>query len=374
MAIDNSLPSPAQIEVTLFGPGYGESVLVHLGSNRWAIIDSCIEPQSRSPAALEYLAARGVNPEEAVVLVASTHWHDDHIRGLSDVVRICENARFACPLAFRKEEFIGAVSRFNVNNGIAGGSGVQELWKIYHLMVEGRRPKLASAGMELLSISGQELGHGQPVKIDALSPSDHQVDKFLLEIAQDLPQFKMTKFRAVSRTPNESALVILVQIGPVAILLGADLEEEGDPNVGWSAVIRDRGVFQPKAAVYKVAHHGSITAHHDQIWTELLIETPFALLTPWNRAKGLPTGEDIKRLVELTEKGYITAVPKQAISKVKRDPAVERTIQETVGGKLRRAQPSFGTLRLRTIENDHSQWHVELSDTASPLNRLVTAA
>ncbi len=36
-------PEPDEIEVSLIGPGYGESVLVHLGDGEWVVADSCVE-------------------------------------------------------------------------------------------------------------------------------------------------------------------------------------------------------------------------------------------------------------------------------------------------------------------------------------------
>jgi hypothetical protein len=36
-----SAPAPEELEVTVFGPGFGESVIVHLGHNRWIVFDSC---------------------------------------------------------------------------------------------------------------------------------------------------------------------------------------------------------------------------------------------------------------------------------------------------------------------------------------------
>lgn len=34
-------PDAQEMEITLFGPGYGESVVVHLGDQHWFIVDSC---------------------------------------------------------------------------------------------------------------------------------------------------------------------------------------------------------------------------------------------------------------------------------------------------------------------------------------------
>ena len=72
-------PSPDEIEVTLFGPGYGEAIAVHLGEGTWLLVDSCIDPVSRAPASGTYLEQIGVSVNQVLAIVAS-HWHDDHVR------------------------------------------------------------------------------------------------------------------------------------------------------------------------------------------------------------------------------------------------------------------------------------------------------
>ena len=91
----NYRTSPAidQVELNLFGPGYGESVLVHLGANRWLIVDSCIEVTSGKPAALEYLDRLGVDASTRVLYLVATHWHDDHVGGFAALVERCKQAR-----------------------------------------------------------------------------------------------------------------------------------------------------------------------------------------------------------------------------------------------------------------------------------------
>jgi len=372
LGIDNSKPSPSQIEITLLGPGYGESILIHFGGNQWGIIDSCIAPKQKAPAALNYLRSIDVNPEEAVVIIVASHWHDDHIRGLSQIVETCKEAVFSCPSVFGKIEFASMLSRFNKNNKTATGSGVQEMWKIYNMLGNrGKCPKLAVEGKRILSISTDQTAHGKPVQFWSLSPSDHQVDLFLQEIGAQLPQRKNTKYRAVAYNPNRAAQVNLIEIGPLAILLGADLEEKGKNNLGWSTIIANRDAMLPKACVYKVAHHGSINAHHNGIWEELLSDKPFALITPWNRSNGLPTEDDIKRFTALTPNGYITSQPKATGTNVRRDPAVERMIKQITGGRLHHAEPRYGVIRLRTTDGNHNQWNIDLSDAASSLAGLA---
>ena len=60
--MENGLtPDDDCLEVSLFGPGYGECVVVHLGFGDWVVVDSCIEPDSRDPIALAYFSAIGTD-------------------------------------------------------------------------------------------------------------------------------------------------------------------------------------------------------------------------------------------------------------------------------------------------------------------------
>jgi glyoxylase-like metal-dependent hydrolase (beta-lactamase superfamily II) len=90
--------------VLLFGPGYGECILVHLGGGNWLLVDSCIDQRSGEQPALEYLGRIGMDPAACVRLIVATHWHDDHVRGLARVVARCREARFACSAALRARE------------------------------------------------------------------------------------------------------------------------------------------------------------------------------------------------------------------------------------------------------------------------------
>ena len=67
---------------------------MHVGHGSWILIDSCIDGQTKRPAALSYLQDIGVNPAQDVKMIVASHWHDDHIRGLASVVEACPQARF----------------------------------------------------------------------------------------------------------------------------------------------------------------------------------------------------------------------------------------------------------------------------------------
>ena len=67
-------PKATVREVTVIGPGYGESIVVHLGDTSWLVVDSCVDPASGdSSAALKYLTMLGVDVAQAVKPVSYTH-------------------------------------------------------------------------------------------------------------------------------------------------------------------------------------------------------------------------------------------------------------------------------------------------------------
>ena len=84
-------PGPNDFERTLLGPGYGECAIIHYGHGEWIIVDSCVD-EAGHPAALNYLRQIGVDAGRSVRMIVVTHWHDDHIRGIVQVVRNCPRA------------------------------------------------------------------------------------------------------------------------------------------------------------------------------------------------------------------------------------------------------------------------------------------
>src|SRR5690349_22292271 len=97
-------PDPDEVEIAVFGPNYGECILVHLGVSNWLVIDSCIA--SGAPAALTYLNAIKVDPSIALKSIVVTHWHDDHCRGLSKLIEAAPSATLCLASALTEREFL----------------------------------------------------------------------------------------------------------------------------------------------------------------------------------------------------------------------------------------------------------------------------
>jgi hypothetical protein len=175
-----SHPSDDELEVSVFGPGIGECIVVHLGHREWIIVDSCCEANGE-PTALAYLNDIGVDVESEVKLIVASHWHDDHIRGLSRVFSECSSAVFSCAIALREKEFCTLVEAYGGDPMIEYKS-VEELSRIFWEMEEISKKGLprnivwALENTTLLSKDGR-------YTIKALSPSHEAVKLAIKDIS-----------------------------------------------------------------------------------------------------------------------------------------------------------------------------------------------
>lgn len=184
------------------------------------------------------------------------------------------------------------------------------------------------------------------VRAYSLSPSDSAILRAGLDFAQRLPNSGERKRRITSPTPNHASVVLWVEIGDQNILLGADLERTGDPKAGWTVILNDSTVVSGRAAVFKVPHHGAESAHEPQVWSQLLLEHPIAILSPFTLGSTfLPTREDVRRLISSTPKAYITATPVKR--RYRWTNKVVRELVEDVTQDIHNAHCGWGQIRLR---------------------------
>jgi hypothetical protein len=348
----NRPPSPHELEISIFGPGYGECVVVHLGNNHWFIVDSCIDIYTKEPAALAYFKRLNIDPSISVKQVIATHWHDDHIRGFAETFSECKSAQLILSTALQVPEFhqlvcLGAETMID-------SSGVNELHQVIEIMLD-RKENGIQHSEPVFAIEGRRIWHdaiqtlGSEIvrcEIFSLSPSDSAVLASQREFINLLSDMGRLKTWVQSITPNRAAVVIQLKVGNFSVLLGADLEESGDPRTGWSAVVRSHSPLDGKASVFKIPHHGSKTAHHAQVWQAMLDGDPIAVVTPCKRGNvNLPTENDVLRLKSFTTNAFMTSSRKEKRT-IDRDHTVEKTIKEAAR-KMSVIDGSSGHVRIR---------------------------
>lgn len=327
----DTAPNPHELEISVFGPGFGECILVHVGDGDWVIVDSCIDRKSGQPIALDYLRSIGVNVASQVKLVVATHWHDDHIRGIAQVLHATPGARFVDSDAYPFKELvemveIGATSPSH-------SSATKEYHQILSILKKrqerGQRaetvgPVRAIANRRLLALTNAE--RALQAEVFSLSPADSSIALARAELSYALDAIK-DRSRPPKQGANEFSIVLWLKVGALDVMLGADLEHVSGTTEGWRAILRSAERPSGHARFFKVPHHRSENADCPESWTELLSQQPIAVVTAHSPSRR-PRPSDISRLCARTQHVLLTSDPYR-YALPRRDKAVERTMNET---------------------------------------------
>lgn len=182
-------PATDQIEVSVFGPGFGEAILVHLGNGEWLAVDSCVD--GGRVAQLEYLERIGVEVASAVKLQLVSHWHNDHIAGLSRFFGRARSARLHYAAALTTKEFLTYAELLNTDDPNPLALETKELVETFNTAIgEDRRREPVVADTQIYRSETSE--------IFALSPASREYERFVAHIARLIPSAAVPQRRTLS--------------------------------------------------------------------------------------------------------------------------------------------------------------------------------
>jgi beta-lactamase superfamily II metal-dependent hydrolase len=357
-------PEPDEFEMSVIGPGKGECVILHIGNNEWCVIDSCIARGATLPVAVEYLSQFGDSALDRVHLVIATHWHDDHIRGISSALSAFPNAKFCCSLALKQRELLQMIQA--AGSTVGKNSGVNEFYRIFETL----RERMTTAGTDKRKAAPVWAGKDRiilslanerefPVEIFSMSPSDLTITQTLQNLAAFIPRAGDQQQSIPDVAENDTSIVLLVQVGEIVALLGADLEHKTSQEEGWFSILASVKADK-KSRYFKIPHHGSPNADCPEVWQHLLEEEPIAVITPYSSGVGLPRPSDLTRLKSRTSKLYCTSQPKKKLPT--RDSTVERQLR---GYERIAVDNSPGHVRIRSsLKNPTKPASIELFNGA----------
>lgn len=375
ISINIKIPANDEIEVTTIGagPGAGESIILHLGNGKWAVIDSCVADGITLP--LYYLKKLGVNIEKEVELVICTHWHTDHIKGLSDVLSECYNANFYIAKVGQIKTFF----RYVVSRTTGEDYTKQGVWSEFKKCIDilserQQQPKYAGIDREIYN--DPKLN----IHIKAVSPSDRMLDKFdeLLLTAKE-------NEATIDIDPNMCSIALILSVGNQNIILGADLECnryndnltqcEGKckerKDFGWCNVLEESTSFNAinEYNYIKIPHHSSITGFCPKKWNDYFADYKIGTSTVYvnNTGKNLPDKEMLERYFNLCDEYYLTA-PKAVTSKDKKGKSEIDYKKGIVVTKVLVIPQNIGIICSRLKIGTNVSWHTHLSGTALQIN------
>lgn len=217
-AVSPAAPRVSSAEVTFLDVGQGDAIFVSLPGGRSLLIDG--GPAGAGERVLgPFLRHRGEGRLDAVVV---SHFHDDHLGGLSELLA---------------DPSIG-VGEVVLASGHPTGEELSPSASAFFASVAARKipVRTVAAGDGLKLRSGA-------IVLAVLGPSRPAV-------GADTPGLSPTS------RENNSSLVLRVTVGPAAFLLPGDLERDGEEALlaGGAFGVGRNGL---PCAVLKVAHHGS---------------------------------------------------------------------------------------------------------------------
>lgn len=319
----STAPKHDEIEFTVFGPGVGESSLLHYGDNEWLIVDSC-SYQHVNPA-YQYLKNLGLNPSKCVKKIILTHWHDDHIKGAAKLIEDCKCAEVYISGAFFCSRFTDVILDSSFSISTDRPTGVSNIIKVLFTLKFSQR-KLYFLQENTCVIKKNNL------EVFALSPSNYEVKKSLNSIISQMKKNKNSNGvfdqKVQAPSPNDISISLYCNFENLnkSILLGADLE-----NSGWEYMKENlRNIDYPKSHVYKVSHHGSLNANHEFVWNHLLTDKPISIIAPKTSSR-LPAKKGIDTIKTKSSETYITYV--EPVNNDRRVTSNDRYAQNCINSK-----------------------------------------
>lgn len=258
------------LHLLVFGPDYGETVMVREPGGGWIVVDSLartVEGRRWIPA-VETLRAR----RERWGCVVLTHPHQDHAAGIAEVLDEPGDGLIgrAAPIELAEASFESP----DVEEQLAKGQQEDALVAIAGKWRANPASKWLIRAGDTRCVGG--------VDLDALYP-------------------RTDGHPATDR--NRRATPLLVRWRDARLLLGSDLTA-----AGWNDLAQ--GVAPIHHDGYKVAHHASANAFVDRVHAPR--GPKFWVATPYSRARKLPRFEDgqgVAKILARVEELHLTGVP-----------------------------------------------------------------
>lgn len=318
-----SKPAHDVFEITTIGTGSskGESVVVHLGNDEWIIIDCCRSAQYDMPLPLHYLHEIGVT-DDMVKMIICTHWHGDHIDGLSTLIEKCTNADFYIAAIGEYKDFVQFILSQNASTTTPYEAWIEMKACLDALSARTKSRKAKFLFHDQVFFQNKD----RDVTVYSLSPSDDMIVRFDSLLAR-LKLSTPNKDDVDDLDANMCSLALAIDYKGQKIFIGGDIEtglskistprdctKECDKycGLGMCNIVHEGIVYnQYKPFNYvQIAHHGSVTAYCPIMWNDHIAkEDAIGTTTLYlGRGESLPRREMLKIFQSKIKKLYITGV------------------------------------------------------------------
>lgn len=269
--------------VGVYGPGYGESIIVRVppgnhAAAKWIVIDGCLI-NHKSPAA-EILRRHGVNGADCAIL---THAHLDHAKGLQEVIDMGGDGILGCADLTMDEAAAAAAS--------TDATGRQKVQVVRSLLTAIATAWSGNAGRVWRMRREDPRREIGDAVLEVLHPDDAAV----------------AKYGGCTETANRISGAVRLTWQGVTLLLAGDVMK---PD--WDDISKHSGDLTAHQLL-KVPHHGSLEAQHD-CFGKVEAPHPAWVATPWSKGSGLPQfveDQGMNWLIDRNPILHLTALPQK---------------------------------------------------------------
>ena len=366
------IPNPNEfLIVVLGGPSEGESIVVHLGDNRWMIIDS--GKVGNDVMAVKYFVDNGI-PFENVDIIVCTHWHADHVYGIGEILTKCENAKFWVPIVSQSKMMPYYFAKKIEKRDLHDFETVAQEYS-YSMDLANKRKKLDYLYKDVNICKTRIYNH--LISVDALSPSSGMYNKY----QQLWASRKNDNFAESGVDPNKSSVAIGISIDDkLHFLFGADLEcnrknQDADyegcmqkcqrrKDVGWCNVCCESSIYgiHGKYDYVKIIHHSSNTGYCPSMWENKVSDNVVGVTTVFAK-DGLPQRDMEVMYRDKCEAYFVTAPPSQ-FQKITAPTDIERMQEEGIVSDIKVVPRTYGVVSSKYNIEDCVYEGTELDGTA----------
>lgn len=305
------MSNKSYLTIHVINSGIGEGIIIQLPNSKWGVVD-CYSPSLLNPTenpTLQFLTHNNVKELEFLCL---THPHDDHYRGMSQVLEYYEGNikefwRFGGVditelLAYLK---INAIE----NKDKELTMSTNDLHKTFKKVIEIKKKKKLNVQYindfrRLYSDSVDQ----NILEIFSLAPSSNLVQDYVATLKACFSNKGTIDIGRKQRNHNMVSVVLLIKYGNTKVLLGADAEKRS-----WKYILQDKLRTEDISShALKMSHHGSTNSIINGLWEEISKDNKlYVIITPYVR-KSLPQQEAINHVLQYTSNiasTYLKAIP-----------------------------------------------------------------
>lgn len=352
-------PNENELEISIFGPGYGESIVLYIPQIGWGIIDSCVLQDKKRTVVLplEYLLSLLKPQFPKLAFVILTHPHEDHYKGIDQVLQKYPGGTER--VCWYEGNGVRELKTYIVQQKVGWRQVLPGLVEIFNALNEavksGAQQRRLSEMTEVFEQKNIKIeGYGTTdIRMMALSPSAASTQKYVEKLFEAFPQPGAPVLPIKDEAHNLISVALLLKLGDLQIVLGSDVENGLDDYTGWKGIVFNRDCPDLWANLVKVAHHGSENGFNSFAWEKHCSKKkPLAVITPFCKGNViLPKEKDVEKLKEFSEKVGLTSSVKfiEKLNKYYPRDVVRGIVNKTRSLRIIEPSDKIGFIRVRFL-------------------------